>query len=188
MIDLLTIVPVALALSADCFAVSVSTGISLGQPSIKQILRMSLSFGSFQALMPFLGWLAGQRILEVIADYDHWVAFGLLLFVGCRMIWESAHAGSDTTSMRDSTKGVDLLVLSLATSIDALAVGFSFSFADVSITSGSIIIGAVAFAVTICGLLLGRKVGKVAGKRAEIVGGVILILIGIRVLISHIMV
>lgn len=158
MIDLLTVLPVALALSADCFAVSVSTGIFLEQPSIRQILRMSLSFGSFQALMPFLGWLVGQRILEVIANYDHWVAFGLLLFLGGRMIWESAHAGSDTTPVHDSTKGMHLLVLSLATSIDALAIGFSFSFVGISITSG-IIIGSVAFVVTTCGILLGKKQG-----------------------------
>lgn len=137
--------------------------------------------------MPFLGWLAGQRILEFIADYDHWVAFGLLVFVGCRMIWESAHTEDSTVPARDTTKGWRLILLSLATSIDALTVGFSFSFVGVSIIYGSLIIGAVAFSVTICGLLLGKRVGKIVGRRAEIVGGVILILIGLRVLTSHIM-
>jgi len=185
MLDLLTILPIALALSADCFAVSVITGISLKQISIQQMLRMSLSFGSFQALMLFLGWLAGQRILAVISDYDHWVAFGLLLFVGCRMIWESAHSRNNSVPGTDNTKGFTLLILALATSLDALAVGFSFSFADISISSGSMIIGIVSFAVTILGLLLGGRLGKLAANRAEIIGGAILIAIGIRILILH---
>ncbi|MDD5590372.1 MAG: manganese efflux pump MntP family protein [Dehalococcoidales bacterium] len=187
MLDLLTILPIAFALSADCFAVSVITGISLKQISIQQMLRMSLSFGAFQALMPFLGWLAGQRILAVISDYDHWVAFGLLLFVGCRMIWESVHRKNNGMPGTDNTKGFTLLMLSLATSLDALAVGFSFSFADISISAGSMIIGVVSFAVTIFGLLLGGKLGKLAARRAEIIGGVILIVIGIRILILHMM-
>jgi len=137
--------------------------------------------------MPFLGWLAGSRILELISRYDHWFAFGLLAFVGIRMIWQSIHDKNNDNAGRNYSKVTTLLVLSLATSLDALAVGFSISFLGVGIGLSSTVIGIVAFAVTTCGFLLGVKLGRLSGKRAEIVGGVILLVVGIRILISHIL-
>jgi len=178
---------IAFALSADCFAVSVSSSIAIGVYSRFQIFRTSILFGSFQALMPFLGWLAGSRILELISKYDHWFAFGLLAFVDSRMIWQSIHDKNGDNAGRNYSQITTLLVLSLATSLDALAVGFGLSFMGVSIALSSAIIGAVAFAVTTSGFLLGTKLGKLWGRRAEIVGGAILVAIGISVLTSHIL-
>lgn len=136
--------------------------------------------------MLVLGWLAGRAIVDLIADYDHWVAFILLAIVGGRMIWESFRPG-DSHRKFDITKGPLLLILSVATSIDALAVGLTFAFLEVNIAMASSMVGATAFAVTAVGFLSGRKAGKLLGKRAELVGGIILISIGLRILLSHIL-
>lgn len=137
--------------------------------------------------MPFLGWLAGSRIMTLISSYDHWLAFALLAFVGGRMLWESRHSQDDDGPRRNYDKVTTVLVLALATSLDALAVGFSLGVFAVGIGLSVAVIGAVAFAVTASGFLLGAKLGKMAGKRAEVVGGVILLAIGIRILVSHLM-
>ena len=152
-----------------------------------QVLRASLAFGLFQTLMPVLGWLAGQTLVKIIADYDHWVAFILLAIVGGRMIWESFHSEETRSESADITKGVLLLTLSVATSIDALAVGLSFAFLEISIITASLTIGIVALVVTAIGFLLGRKSGSLIGRRAEAVGGVVLIAIGLRILLTHIL-
>lgn len=185
-LDILSILFIAVALSADCFAVALSGSISMGAVSSAQILRTSLVFGAFQALMLVLGWLAGQAVVNLIADYDHWVAFVLLAIVGGRMIRESFRPG-ESKKIIDITRGSLLLILALATSIDALAVGLTFAFLEVNIALASSITGAIAFAVTAGGFLLGRKAGKLLGKRAELVGGIILISIGLRILLSHIL-
>jgi putative Mn2+ efflux pump MntP len=185
-LDILSILFIAVALSSDCFAVALSGSISMGAVSSAQILRTSLVFGAFQALMLVLGWLAGQAVVNLIADYDHWVAFVLLAIVGSRMIRESFRPG-DSKKIIDITRGSLLLILALATSIDALAVGLTFAFLEVNIALASSITGAIALAVTVIGFLLGRKAGKLLGKRAELVGGIILISIGFRILLSHIL-
>jgi len=136
--------------------------------------------------MPFLGWLVGRAVVEIIADYDHWAAFVLLAIVGGRMIWESFRAGETRSQNTDITKGILLLTLSVATSIDALVVGLSFAFLEISIAMASLTIGTVAFVITATGFLLGRKIGKLIGERAEAIGGVILIGIGLRILLTHI--
>lgn len=184
--DLPSILAVALALSADCFAVAVGGSVAMTKLSFYRVFRTSLSFGLFQALMPVLGWLAGRTVVDLIADYDHWVAFGLLAIVGGRMIWESFRAGAGTDETRDITRGLLLLTLSVATSIDALAVGLSFAFVDVDIVPTCVTIGAVSFAVTSAGLLVGSRAGKMVGKRAETVGGIVLVGIGLRILLSHV--
>ncbi len=185
--DFLSILFIAIGLSADCFAVSLSSGISLKSISRFQILRIATAFGLFQALMPVLGWLAGQTIVDLIADYDHWIAFILLAIIGGKMIWESFRSEAERNNKTDITSWFMLLTLSIATSIDALAVGLSFAFLEVNIVTAVIIIGLVSFLVTIIGLLLSKKVGKLFGKRAEIIGGIILIGIGLRILLSHIL-
>jgi putative Mn2+ efflux pump MntP len=124
---------------------------------------------------------------KFIADYDHFVAFALLAFVGGRMLWESFHPKDEHGKHADITKGVTLLTLAIATSVDALAVGLSLAFLRVHIAIASITIGLVAFIVTAIGFLLGKKVGELIGKRAEMVGGIVLIAIGLRILISHIL-
>ena len=185
--DLLSVFLVALGLSADCFAVALSGGISKIDHSWRRVLRVSFSFGLFQALMPVLGWLVGRTVVEVIADYDHWVAFSMLAIVGGRMLWESFRSERRGVEEVDITRGLLLITLSIATSIDALAVGLSFAFLNVSIALGSPIIGAVAFVITLTGFRLGKRVTKLTGKRAEGIGGIILVAIGCRILLSHIL-
>lgn len=184
-VDFLSILLIAIGLSADCFAVALSGSISGRTFSFLQVLRVSLSFGAFQALMPVLGWLAGRTVVEFISDYDHWVAFALLAFVGSRMIWESFHDKDGRRENTDITKGLLLLTLSVATSIDALAVGLTFAFLKIDIILASSTIGIIAFIVTIIGFILGKKTGSLMGKRAEIVGGAILIGIGLRIILEH---
>jgi putative Mn2+ efflux pump MntP len=150
------------------------------------MLRVALSFGAFQAGMTVLGWLLGQTFVDLIESFDHWIAFGLLAFVGLRMIWESFRTDGDGRAV-EITKGLALMVLSVATSIDALAVGISFAFFDVNLAYTCLIIGTIALTLTLVGLSLGKKIGKVVGKRAEIVGGIVLIGIGIRILLEHLL-
>jgi putative Mn2+ efflux pump MntP len=176
-----------MGLSADCFAVALGGSISMKTLSRLQVFRASIAFGLFQALMPVLGYFLGRTVVELIADYDHWVAFILLALVGSRMVWESFRSGDGHTKNNDITRGLPLLILSVATSIDALAVGFTFSFLEANVLVASLTIGIVAFIATAIGFLVGRKAGKLIGRRAMLIGGVILIGIGLRILIAHIL-
>ena len=134
--------------------------------------------------MPIVGWFAGMTVAPVIEGYDHWVAFGLLTFVGGRMIIESFHQ-DEKTHETDPTKGLTLMILSVATSIDALAVGLSFAFLNIPILYPSLIIGVVAFIMTMVGMKFGEKLGVVMGKKVERIGGLILIGIGVKILMEH---
>jgi putative Mn2+ efflux pump MntP len=136
--------------------------------------------------MPLLGWLAGRAFVNIIGGYDHWVAFALLTVVGCRAIWESFHPEKEEKKT-DFTKGWMLLTLSFATSVDAFAVGLSFAFLKVNIVTAGLLIGITTFLVSILGFALGRKIGDYAGKRAELVGGLILIAIGLQILLTHLL-
>ena len=178
---------IAIGLSADCFAVAIGGSMTQKSISLLQVFRVSLSFGLFQAFMPVLGWLAGQTIVDLIASYDHWVAFILLLAVGGRMLWESFKSRQSNNKKADITRGLLLLTLSLATSIDAFAVGLSFAFLTVNIVLASSTIGATAFVITAFGFLAGIRAGRLIGRRAEAIGGIILVAIGLRIVISHIL-
>lgn len=176
----------ALALAMDCFAVTL--GLACGSKGLtaRQALRMGAAFGGFQAAMPVLGWFAGERLLGLIANFDHWVAFGLLAAIGGRMIYESFGLSDEEKACRpDQTQGSRLLVLALATSVDALAVGLSLGVVGSGILFPAAVIGATSFAVTVAGAKLGPVVGRVVGKRAELAGGLILIGIGLKVLVEH---
>jgi len=183
----LSIFFIALGLAADCFAVAIGGSISTKTLSFLQVFRASLAFGIFQGLMPVLGWLAGRTVVELIADYDHWVAFILLALVGTRMIWESFRSRDGNSKSTDMTRGFLLLTLSVATSIDALAVGLTFAFMKINIVVASLTIGVVASVVTAIGFLLGRKAGHLIGRRVEAIGGIILIGIAIRILLEHVL-
>jgi putative Mn2+ efflux pump MntP len=185
-LDILSILLIALALSADCFAVALSGSVYIKTFSYAPILRTALTFGAFQAIMPALGWLAGKTVVQFIGDYDHWVAFSLLALVGGRMIWESFRP-SDSQLKIDISKGLLLVTLAVATSIDALAVGLTLAFLNVNIAIACSIIGVVAFGMTIAGFTLGRHAKKFLGRYAEAIGGFILIAIGLRVLLTHIL-
>jgi putative Mn2+ efflux pump MntP len=184
--EFLSILLIALGLSADCFAVAIGGGVALRALSFLSIARASLAFGIFQGVMPVLGWLAGRTVVHLLVDYDHWLAFVLLLFVGGRMIWESLHSRDDRKKI-DVTRGFQLIVLSVATSIDALAVGLTFAFIEMNIVLASSTIASVAFLATAAGFILGRKVGSLVGRRAETIGGVVLIAIGLKILLEHLL-
>ena len=182
--DLLSAVVIALGLSADCFAVSLSIGASGRAFSWKSMLKVACAFGLFQMGMPLLGWLIGQTVVELISNFDHWLAFALLAFVGARMAWEFIKGDPESETV-DIDKWANLLTLAIATSIDALAVGLSFAFLHINIWIAAAIIGAVAFIVSAVSYWLGRKVNAWIGRWALLLGAIILIAIGLRILISH---
>lgn len=179
-----TIFAVALALAMDALAVALATGLCLRRVDTRQTVRMSLSFGLFQALMPVLGWFVGLAVREYVEAYGAGVAAAMLGLVGGKMIWEGLHHDPSCETRKDPTTGVPLLLLSLATSLDALAVGLSFSVLGVSIWMPSLVIGVVCLAVTAIGLHAGRLACRVPGlsRYAEIMGGVVLIAIGVNFL------
>jgi putative Mn2+ efflux pump MntP len=150
-------------------------------------MRLATFFGLFQFMMPLIGWYAGQNILaRYIEPFDHWVAFGLLLVIGAKMIYESFKSGKKIKDIKaDPTKGLSLFLLSVATSIDALAVGLSLAALQVAILYPACIIGVVAFFMTVLGAKIGPFFGRLIGKRAEFLGGLILILIGVKTLLDH---
>jgi len=180
----LTILGLAVGLAMDALAVAIGTGLVLGRPNRGQAFRLAFHFGLFQFLMPIAGWLAGRTVEAYIREVDHWVAFTLLAIVGGKMLWEARRGEADVPP-GDPTRGWMLLVLSVATSIDALAVGLSMAFLHVSIWLPSAVIGLVAFAFTVAGLLLGSRVGHTLGRWPEVVGGLVLLGIGAKILAEH---
>lgn len=182
--DLFSVVLIAFGLSADCFAVAVGIGASGKIISRRLVLRLALAFGIFQMCMPLAGWLAGQTVVQFIERFDHWIAFALLLLVGGKMVWEFIENKTEAESTDISRWGT-LLTLAFATSVDALAVGLSFAFLKLNVLLSSAIIGVVAFIVTAMSFWLGRRAGALMGRWAQLIGGLILIGIGTRILISH---
>ncbi len=182
----LSLIAIAVALAMDAFAVAIVTGLTVETLTLRRVFRLAFHFGFFQFLMPLVGWGAGLAVHRYIAAIDHWIAFGLLAFVGGRMIWGSLRGGTEERRIaRDPTRGWDLIVLSVATSIDALAVGLSLALIGSAIFLPAIVIGVVAAGFTAAGMALGRKIGTVWGKRVEIVGGLILMAIGVKIVIDH---
>jgi putative Mn2+ efflux pump MntP len=184
---MLEVALVGLSLSMDALAVSVSAGISIPGLRVFHALRASFLFGLFQFLMPLAGWFLGSAFLVYAAAYDHWIAFGLLALIGAKMIREAFRAGHDSGGAADLRSFGVLLVLALATSIDALAVGVSFSFLDTGIWESAALIGAITFTVCLTGFEAGKRFrrGRLLGRGAQIAGGLILIGIGLKILIEH---
>ena len=183
---LVLVLGLAVALAMDCFAVSMGLACGLRGLSSRQAVRMAFFFGAFQFGMPVLGWFAGESIVRFMPGIDHWIAFGLLAAIGGRMIYESFSLSDEEKACRpDQTRGVRLLVLSVATSVDALAVGLSLGVIKAGILCPAAVIGLVCFALTILGARLGPVIGRAVGRWAEILGGLILIAIGARILIEH---
>jgi putative Mn2+ efflux pump MntP len=183
--SLIAILAISVGLAMDAFAVSLGIGLKQCQVSTRTTLRMAAYFGGFQAFMPVLGWLAGLTFARWITGVDHWIAFGLLAAIGGKMIYEAIWGDDEKNAEKDPTRGTSLIVLSVATSIDALAVGLSLALIGVQIWYPAVIIGVVAFAFTAAGLHLGCRFGSLLGKRMEVVGGLILIGIGVRILFDH---
>jgi putative Mn2+ efflux pump MntP len=184
--NLFWVLPIALALALDAFAVAV--GLSVAPQGLKrpQVLRLGFFFGFFQFMMPLVGWLMGKGLFHYIHRLDHWVAFGLLCLIGGKMIRASFQdIQTKGGNSNDPTAGWTLIVLSIATSVDALAVGLSFAALEAGIFYPSLIFGIVAFFLTLAGTKLGPMVGRLAGNWAEFFGGLLLILIGIKILVEH---
>ena len=175
---------IAVSLALDAFAVSVSSGISIPGFGVKQAARMGLWFGAFQFMMPVAGWLLGSSVSQYIETVDHWVAFALLAVIGGRMAWGSLRGGEEDEAPADLSAR-RLCLLAIATSIDALAVGVSMAFMSVHILASAAVIGVVAFALSVTGGLVGRRLGCLFQRRAELTGGLVLIAIGVKILIEH---
>jgi putative Mn2+ efflux pump MntP len=185
--NIVTIILLAFALSMDALVVAVAVGVSLRKVNLRQRLRLSWHFGLFQAAMPALGWFSGKTIHLAIEQYDHWIATVLLSIVGLHMIKEFYSKQTEDLSIADQTKGLSLLFLSLSTSIDALAVGISMSMLKISIIKPALIIGLITLIVTWFGLEIGIKfsLNSRISRFAQLVGGLTLIAIGIKILYSH---
>lgn len=201
----LAIFMTGIGLSMDAVAVSIAKGMTLKEKLLENAIKIAVFFGVFQGLMPLIGWWAGRYFEEYIKSFDHWIAFILLGAIGGKMIYESIkgvkerkesenenkrqiemEVSSDTISIEnEELKNKDLIVLAVATSIDALAIGVSFAFLNVSIIPSIIIIALTTFVLCIVAVIIGKKLGTVLQKYAELVGGIILILIGFNILIEH---
>lgn len=174
----------------DAFAVSVVSGSAYRNMCVRCALRMAFSFGAFQAVMPLLGYLAGNTLVAHIAQYDHWIAFFLLAGIGGKMIYEAIktfNLEEPETSAKDPSCPVTLVMLSIATSIDALAVGVTLSLITQHIYATVILIGVITFVLSYIGCEIGKRMGHFFEKKIEIVGGLILIGIGVKILIGHLL-
>ena len=185
--EVINTLALAVALAMDAFAVSIASGVSLRTVSARQTFRLAWHFGLFQAMMPVLGWSAGFIVRSRIEAYDHWVAFALLVFVAQGMLRSAFKGEPASADTKDPTKGMTMVMLSVATSIDALAVGLSLSMINVSIWTPALIIGLVAGAFTTVGMHLGKVIGSMTqlSRWAEMAGGVVLLAIGVNILRQH---
>ncbi len=181
---LMEIIIIALGLAMDALAVSVCATAGGGARGPAAAMRLALAFGFFQALMPLIGWLLGAQLAGWFSAIDHWIAFGLLAVVGIRMIRSGCRPGCQVKG--DPSRGLTLLMLAIATSVDAFAVGISLAMLGVSIWTPILVIGLVTAALSLLGALAGRRLGCAAGTRLELAGGVLLLLIGARILWEHI--
>lgn len=182
--NLIAILGIAVALSMDALAVSLANGCMIKELRFHHAFRITFSFGFFQAVMPLLGWLAGISLVNYIKNFDHWIAFGLLMFIGIKMIMQSFQ-GSGDDQKNSCLHFPTLMLLSFATSIDALAVGVSFAALKIYIIMPVIIIGLVTFLICLTGIYLGNRIGHLISFKLELAGGLILIGIGLKILFEH---
>lgn len=184
-----SILLVGLAMSTDAFAAAIGKGAAMRRPQLRDALRVGLVFGLIEAITPLLGWLLGRAASGYVTSFDHWIAFGLLGALGVHMIVAGLRPGHDDEAGEDARNGrhglLALATTGLATSIDAMAVGVSLAFLDVHIGVVATVIGLCTLAMVTLGIMLGRALGALVGKRAEIVGGLILVIVGGTILYEH---
>lgn len=188
MIMFFTLLLMGVGLSMDAFAVSICKGLSMRKVNKKQCLVIGLFFGGFQALMPFIGWVLGSQFEQYITSIDHWIAFILLGFIGGKMVVEAIREKDEAVEVGKMDPPLDLkemFILAIATSIDALAVGITFAFLQVPIVEAISIIGITTFVISVIGVYVGNFFGNRYKKKAELAGGMILILIGLKILLEH---
>ncbi len=174
---------VGIGLSMDAFAAAVCQGLSMGRGRLKSAMIVALFFGGFQAIMPWIGFQLGSHFAEVVSQVDHWIAFGLLAYLGAKMVIESHQPQPEIVSHQ--LDYIQLLGLSVATSLDALAVGVTFAFLEVAITPAVAIIGITTFGLSLIGVLLGHALGSQSRAKAQWTGGVVLILLGCKILADY---
>jgi manganese efflux pump family protein len=184
---ILELLGIAVGLAMDATAVAIAASIMLGRVSGRQVFRFAFHFGLFQALMPVLGWFAGRSFAGWITSWDHWLAFALLVLIGGKGLWQALHDDAETISQKDPTRGFSLIGLSVATSIDAMAVGLSFALLDVAIWWPAALIGIITAALVIVAMLLGQRIGARGGRWMGAIGGVVLIAIGVKILLEHLL-
>lgn len=188
MVMFFTLLLMGAGLSMDAFAVSICKGLSMRKVNKKQCLVIGLFFGGFQALMPFIGWILGSQFEQYITSIDHWIAFILLGFIGGKMVVEAIREKDEAVEVGKMDPPLDLkemFILAIATSIDALAVGITFAFLQVPIVEAISIIGITTFVISVIGVYVGNFFGNRYKKKAELAGGMILILIGVKILLEH---
>ena len=188
MVMFFTLLLMGVGLSMDAFAVSICKGLSMRKVNKKQCLVIGLFFGGFQALMPFIGWVLGSQFEQYITSIDHWIAFILLGFIGGKMVVEAIREKDEAVEVGKMDPPLDLkemFILAIATSIDALAVGITFAFLDTPILEAITIIGITTMIISIVGVVIGNYFGGKYKHKAELVGGIILVLLGVRILIQH---
>lgn len=177
---------IGVGLSADAFSVAVCKGLNMRKLNLKHAYIIAVFFGGFQAIMPLIGYLLGTSFSSYIESFDHWVAFVLLVFIGGKMAMEALRDKEDGGEEKtDVLKIGELTIMSIATSIDALAVGITFAFLKVNILLSVLLIGVTTFALSLAGVLIGNKFGARYKNKAELAGGIILVLIGVKILLEH---
>lgn len=182
--EFITLLLIAISLSFDTFAVSVSTGLIINKIYFSKAVRIAIILAFFQTLMPIIGWISGNLIKDYIVQIDHWLAFSLLTLIGGKMIYESFKTDQDEKNFNPEKISVQI-TMALATSIDALIVGITFAFISIDIWFSVSLIGIVTFLAAMIGMLLGKNIGKKLGNKPELIGGIILIAIGLKILIEH---
>lgn len=180
--SILSISLIALGLAMDAFSVAICKGLSMKKFDLKKSVIIALYFGVFQGVMPILGYFLGGTLSNVIKKYDHWIAFGLLIFIGINMIREAFDKDEEVT---DKVDFKSMIWLAIATSIDALTVGVTFSFLRVNIWFAALLIGVITYTLSIVGVIIGNKFGAKYKAGAEATGGIILIIMGIKILVEH---
>lgn len=179
------LVGIAVGLAMDALAVAIGVSISLRGVTPRQIFRLSFHFGLFQGLMPILGWLSGTVAAQFMTEYSHFAVFGLLAFIGARAVANAVYADNNPKKIvRDPTRGFSLVLLSLATSMDAFVVGVSFAIMNVQVWYPAVVIGVITCALSVAGMVFGSRIGRKFGTVMEILGGLILILIGVKALVD----
>ena len=178
---------IGVGLSMDAFAVSVCKGLGMKRVNYRHALVIALFFGGFQGLMPVIGWALGSQFARFVTPVDHWIAFGLLALIGGKMLWDAFHDQDEDAQTSDCERLdlKELFMLAIATSIDALAVGITFAFLEVSIVFAAVVIALVTFVLSWVGVAVGNRFGVRYQKPSTIVGGVVLILIGLKTLLEH---
>lgn len=183
--DFCSILLIAIALAMDCFAVSIANGVRMKTFLLRPALWIAFSMGAFQALMPVLGWFLGDSFLGIVGAFDHWVAFGLLLFLGVKMIIDAFRTDETSVKGNFEVRWTDVVLMGVATSIDALAVGISFAMTEVPILFPVVLIGIVSFLFSIVGTCIGFRFGQLKRINVRLIGGIVLIAIGLKILFEH---